>query len=246
MKEGKEGRKFSQGLRLILYVCLTSNFSRETCIILEWWGEECVSHSVSDSLSSSVQAVWGLLWFQFTFIPRVQLRAENKYNRIHKFIPEFNFCHPRPLQPPTAQLFSLLQGTPRGKTASLPWILRFSEILASVTIILLSLYLTKLFRRFYFHISSNIFSCLCWPKLAYLVLLGVTGSLTVSLLKNSQKGTSLMVQWLRIHLVMHGTGVLKIKIPGAMEQLSLSRKYWARVLCSLCATTKTWCGQINK
>ena len=36
MKEGKEGRKFSQVLRLILYVCLTSNFSRETRIIPEW------------------------------------------------------------------------------------------------------------------------------------------------------------------------------------------------------------------
>ena len=147
----------------------------------------------------------------------------------------FVTLHPYSLQ---AQLFGLLQGTPRGKTASLPWILTFSEILASVTIILLSLYLTKLFRRFYFHISSNIFGCLCWPRLAYLVLLGVTGSLTVSLLKNSQKGTSLMVQWLRIHLVMHGTGGLQIKIPRAMEQLSLSCKYWARVLCSLCATLR--------
>ena len=65
--------------------------------------------------------------------------------------------------------------------------------------------ITNLFRRFY--ISSNRFGCLCWPKLAYLALLGATGSLTVSLLKNSQKGTSLVVQWLRIHLVMHGTGV---------------------------------------
>lgn len=53
------------------------------------------------------------------------------------------------------------RGTPGGKTASLLWTLSFSEISAR------NYYLTiflKLFRRFYFYISSNLFGCLHWEN----------------------------------------------------------------------------------
>ena len=92
------------------------------------------------------------------------------------------------------------------------------------------------------------------------------GHLTVFLLKNNRfnsdiLGTSLVVQWLGIHLAMQGMQVwspvreLRFQLlqgssadwsPHDSPREPASGSYWACTLWSLCATIQTQRSQVNK
>ena len=77
-------------------------------------------------------------------------------------------------------------------------------------------------------------------------IMQVSHSIDLHLYKKNVPRTSLVVQWLRIHLAMPGNaGSIPgggDKIPHALEQLNLHTK--AREIPHV--TTKTWCNQRNK